>query len=338
MKIIKLLTLLIISLIFLSSVYAAPNVNHTASSITSGTFDPGDFTFQGNLEQTRSGEVSHYLTNTQAGGRRYALVSAGSLGGIGVGKFSIYDATAGISRLAIDTAGNVGIGSTTPSYKLYVVGDAGWTGSLLTGSVPWARLTTFPGACPAGQYVTAVGGTLTCSTSGSTGVNGSGTTNYVPKWATASSLGNSIIFDNGNVGIGTTSPLVKLSLGTDVTAKKLAMYDGVNDFYGFGMQPSRLTIYAGNLERMTVMNSGNVGIGTTGPSTKLQVDGTFMVNTATESPAFLTGDTYLYVQPVANSYVRLGVWDSSAGALPLALQQAGGNVGIGTTNPGAKLK
>ncbi|HQQ38670.1 MAG TPA: prepilin-type N-terminal cleavage/methylation domain-containing protein, partial [bacterium] len=40
-----------------------------------------------------------------------------------------------------------------------------------------------------------------------TGVTGSGTQNYITKWASAGSLTNSQIFDNGtSVGIGTTSP------------------------------------------------------------------------------------------------------------------------------------
>lgn len=40
----------------------------------------------------------------------------------------------------------------------------------------------------------------------------SGTTNYIPKFTGASYLGNSSIFDNGNVGIGTTNPLHKIDL------------------------------------------------------------------------------------------------------------------------------
>ncbi len=42
----------------------------------------------------------------------------------------------------------------------------------------------------------------------STGVvTGTGTTNYIPKWTSASAIGNSLIFDNGtNVGINTASP------------------------------------------------------------------------------------------------------------------------------------
>jgi hypothetical protein len=56
----------------------------------------------------------------------------------------------------------VGIG-TAPSYNLDVAGDIRWTGTLQGGSIPWARLTNFPSGCPAGQYVSGIGGTLTCS-------------------------------------------------------------------------------------------------------------------------------------------------------------------------------
>ncbi len=62
---------------------------------------------------------------------------------------------------------NVGIGM-TPSYPLDVSGDARISGTLQGGSVPWARLNSFPSACTSGQYVTGVGGTLTCATPSAT--------------------------------------------------------------------------------------------------------------------------------------------------------------------------
>jgi hypothetical protein len=44
-------------------------------------------------------------------------------------------------------------------------------------------------------------------------VQGSGTTNYLPKFTGASTIGNSLVYDNGtNVGIGTTSPATKLEV------------------------------------------------------------------------------------------------------------------------------
>ena len=107
---------------------------------------------------------------------------------------------------------NVGIGTTSPGYKLDIAGDVRWTGILQGGSVPWARLTSFPSACSSGQYVTAVGSTLTCSVPPA-GIGGSGTTNYLAKFTAGTTIGNSQIYDSGtNVGIGTTGPTAKLDI------------------------------------------------------------------------------------------------------------------------------
>src|SRR3989338_9234383 len=79
----------------------------------------------GDIYTEKGNELFLSLRNTEASGHDYRLVSAGSLGGIGTGKFGIYDATPGIglTRLTIDTAGNVGIGTTTPGVKIDVYGD-----------------------------------------------------------------------------------------------------------------------------------------------------------------------------------------------------------------------
>ena len=120
--------------------------------------------------------------------------------------------TAGAERLRILNNGNIGISTTTPAYRLDIVGDIRWTGTLQGGSVPWARLTNFPADCPPGQYVYGIGGTLKCSASPS-GIGGSGTTNYLAKFTTTTTIGNSQIYDNGtDVGIGTTAPGGKLTV------------------------------------------------------------------------------------------------------------------------------
>lgn len=49
---------------------------------------------------------------------------------------------------------------------------------------------------------------------------GTGTTNYLTKWSSASTLGNSLVFDNGtSVGIGTTSPSASAALDVTSTTK-----------------------------------------------------------------------------------------------------------------------
>jgi hypothetical protein len=107
---------------------------------------------------------------------------------------------------------NVGIGTAAPGYKLDISGDVRWTGTLQGGSVPWARLTSFPSDCPLGQYVYGVGGTLKCSAPAG-GIGGSGTTNYLVKFTAGTTIGNSQIYDSGtNVGIGTAAPGAKLEV------------------------------------------------------------------------------------------------------------------------------
>ena len=184
---------LLLSLILSFNVYAA-TVSHNASEINPGTFPLGDFTFQGNLQLQKNNEVYLNIQNTELNGRQYALVSAGSLGGIGVGKFSIYDIISGTSRLTIDTIGNVGIGTTGPSVKLDVHGNnAGTSESIVT----WSRLDG------------AVKGVL--------GYDGN---NYVAMGALSdhdlSIRQNNIdyihIKSGGNVGIGTTGPGAKLDV------------------------------------------------------------------------------------------------------------------------------
>ncbi len=62
-------------------------------------------------------------------------------------------------------------------------------------------------------------GNITISTSASN-VDGSGTTDFIPKWTDSNTLGDSQIFQlepSGDIGIGTTTPAKKLDVNGDVT-------------------------------------------------------------------------------------------------------------------------
>jgi len=50
----------------------------------------------------------------------------------GTGKFVIGDGTAGLSRLAIDSTGNVGIGHINPTEKLDVLGNIKLSGNIVS--------------------------------------------------------------------------------------------------------------------------------------------------------------------------------------------------------------
>jgi hypothetical protein len=119
---------------------------------------------------------------------------------------------------------------------------------------------------------------------------GTGTTNYVTKWTGASTLGNSTIFDNGtNVGIGTASPARKLDVnGTSIFRDFTSVFAGagnvISNITWLGADNGIMSIYTGgtatvqlNSSGVSYFNGGNVGIGTTSPAYKLDVNGNVRV-------------------------------------------------------------
>jgi hypothetical protein len=99
-------------------------------------------------------------------------------------------------------------------------------------------------------------------------------------------------------------------------------------------------------QAMTLTSAGNLGIGNTNPTQKLQItqasSGFPTLGTPAAGALFISGDTNLfglYVGLDSNtgkSYLQ-GMRNDSAVAYPIILNPVGGNVGIGTTSPGYKL-
>ena len=83
------------------------------------------------------------------------------------------------------------------------------------------------------------------------GIGGSGTTNYLSKFTAATTLGNSIVYQNvsDNIGISTTNPLSKLSVGGDGKTNA-AIYGQTNvrdgyGIYGFAKNNNYLSMHCG---------------------------------------------------------------------------------------------
>jgi hypothetical protein len=103
--------------------------------------------------------------------------------------------------------GNVGIGTETPNRTLEIAGTLRLTGSTGTGETLMGRNNLGDvSAITIGSGLSLSENTLTSTGGGGGGISGTGTTNYVPKWNSSTSLADSIIFQSGtSVGIGTTS-------------------------------------------------------------------------------------------------------------------------------------
>jgi len=145
---------------------------------------------------------------------------------------------------------------------------------------------------------------------------GANTTNYLSKW-NGGALVSSSIFDNGNIGIGTTTPNSKLEVNGNIKADTL-IGDGskLTGMPGSGQWTDEGSyIYAQNASgsfNVVITDEAHVGIGTNSPAGELHISnpaewggitfiGTGLNDLTVDYAGYNgTGDTY-YIAKVTNS-------------------------------------
>jgi hypothetical protein len=214
------------------------------------------------------------LTNTGNGGNQFFLYSF--TGGLpGSGSFRIYDATNSVDRFVLTNAGHVGIGTATPAARLDVASGSGDMFHL-TGYEPFMTL-----------YDTNHG-----YARGAIQQNGGGLNMFTDSYLTgANPIAFTRLDNNGNFGIGAAAPTAKLEVASysgDIF--HLVGYEPFMTFYdsnhgyargaiqqvngGLNLFTDSYLVGANPLAYIRLDNSGNVGIGTATPQTKLDVVGT----------------------------------------------------------------
>jgi hypothetical protein len=123
---------------------------------------------------------------------------------------------------------------------------------------------------------------------------------------------------------GTTGSAIDFELGE---ALKTTMTQTATQFEINVVPALPMVFKTSNATRMTIDSSGNVGIGTTSPSSKLHVVGSFQIGSASD-----------YIRFVQTNTSTFGVLGGTAGDYVYFMDTANKRIGIGTSSPDAILE
>src|SRR3989344_6011094 len=246
------------------------NISGTNSSFTNGTIETLTITGATSLSGALTGTTGTFTGNLSTAGQ---LSITGTATSTATGDFAFDTNT-----LYIDSINNrVGVGSTTPSDTLSVNG-ATYLAPISAPSVTTDRLYNISNDL----YW---GGNL---------LSGSAVGNWT-------SNGTDVWRAGGNVGIGTTSPFSKLSVEGDSWISGDITTSSINATSTTATSTFAVGLTVGTNKLVVDRSTGNVGIGTTSPSYKLDVDGSFRsgslkingstLSNTTDSTTYLSGGT-----------------------------------------------
>jgi hypothetical protein len=317
-------------------------------AIPNGTGTTSGFSAFNNSDPTNAANIVTFASSTEA------RVSSGITGTGTYLPMTFF--TGGSERARIDTSGNVGIGTSSPSDKLTVISAGTQVGSTNFRNIARIGLATNDASVLLGYDVSA-GSAILASTN-----------NYpIAFWTSiAGTYAEKMRIDSsGNVGIGTSSPTGKLNVVTDNTHNDGATFDSTGTTqiwmrdtnstantknWGFQISGGDFNILRANDDRATgfvtpvsfaqapansliIDVSGNVGMGTASPSVKLDAVGatgirvrydTSGAGISLQQPVASGGDAYLLNQ--ANNAFIFGTNNTERMRIDTS-----GNVLIGTT-------
>lgn len=325
----------------------------------------------GNLNLTAGAPYSGSALNGASGN---VVITAGGNTGAGSGGGAIMFQTgkATAETMRIDALGNVGIGTTSPSQLLEVSGASGTDGSTTptvkvtstTNSSTWTPGATYAQVDFSNNDASGLGAGATKARIAAIAPEVSGTNTDLAFYASnTSNLSETMrITASNRVGIGTSIPSAKLEV-LSTTENIRSSYDATNYMSINTASTGSTTFSVTGTSPAFGFTGGNVGIGTSNPTKKLEIANNtlpaFRLNNTSTSVAaggsfgefdFYANDASAggvgitgFVKSVAvnsgvSSALTFGTRTSAGGDAAEVMRIGNtGNVGIGTANPDQKL-
>ncbi len=235
-------------------------------------------------------------------------------------------------------SGSIGLGTMNPNQKLEINGNNNASGFRVAYGSSYSNLY--------GEFIQAgSGGLLINSNAGGSWADISFQTEGVTKM---------FIEKGGNVGIGTTTPDIRLTVKSPGNSDVLKIISDADDdlirLRQTGNNSGAIYLYDGAVSNTVLLygggnsffNGGNVGIGTSSPNAPLHVEDRIRVG---EDPAYSTvygelihegGGTGFRINAAAGGGGWADLLFQTNGTTKMFIESAG-NVGIGTTTPASRL-
>jgi hypothetical protein len=243
--------------------------------------------FQSRLLRAGGANGSLQIVNTGTGDLRLQQAGAAPL---------IFDTSAS-ERMRIDSAGNVGIGTSSPSERLRVVGTSG---------------TAQFGAGTAGNavFINAFDSDTIYMTASASNANafGFGSASNIPLFFMTNNTERMRLNASGNLGIGTSAPAVKLDVQD--TANQLRVSTGAaNSYYGLdaGVGYCVFKDFTDSSESIELNNSGLIRF-TTASTERARIDASGnLIQSAPTTPPSLATNGQMVFNLTSNTNLRVSV-------------------------------